>query len=248
MFANVLIGDEINRGSPKTQSALLEVMEERQVTVRRRVAPGAAAVLRDRHPEPEGLPGHVHAARRPARPLHDAAQPRVHRPQHRGAAARGVQPPPARRLRQPGHRRRPARAGDRRRRPGRGRRAASTTTSSGSRPPPGTTPTSGSACRPAARSPCCAARAWAATAERDFVTPDDVQDVAIAVCAHRVALTPEAELRGAQTVDGRRGTARRGAGAPHTRGLIDAHQVGPGGGDRSPRAAPPPACGGTTRN
>jgi MoxR-like ATPase len=32
-FTNVLIGDEINRGSPKTQSALLEVMEERQVTV-----------------------------------------------------------------------------------------------------------------------------------------------------------------------------------------------------------------------
>jgi MoxR-like ATPase len=31
-FTNVLIGDEINRGSPKTQSALLEVMEERQVT------------------------------------------------------------------------------------------------------------------------------------------------------------------------------------------------------------------------
>ena len=29
VFANVLIGDEINRGSPKTQSALLEVMEER---------------------------------------------------------------------------------------------------------------------------------------------------------------------------------------------------------------------------
>ena len=45
------------------------------------------------------------------------------------------------------------------------------------------------------------ARAWAATAERDFVTPDDVQDVAIAVCAHRVGLTPEAELRGAQAVD-----------------------------------------------
>ena len=32
-FTNVLIGDEINRGSPKTQSALLEVMEERQVTI-----------------------------------------------------------------------------------------------------------------------------------------------------------------------------------------------------------------------
>jgi MoxR-like ATPase len=33
IFANVVIGDEINRGSPKTQSALLECMEEHQVTV-----------------------------------------------------------------------------------------------------------------------------------------------------------------------------------------------------------------------
>ncbi|WP_232835575.1 AAA family ATPase [Actinocorallia populi] len=33
VFANLLIGDEINRASPKTQSALLECMEERQVTV-----------------------------------------------------------------------------------------------------------------------------------------------------------------------------------------------------------------------
>jgi MoxR-like ATPase len=32
VFTNVLVGDEINRASPKTQSALLEVMEERQVT------------------------------------------------------------------------------------------------------------------------------------------------------------------------------------------------------------------------
>jgi MoxR-like ATPase len=33
VFANIVLGDEINRASPKTQSALLEVMEERQVTV-----------------------------------------------------------------------------------------------------------------------------------------------------------------------------------------------------------------------
>lgn len=32
VFANIVIADEINRASPKTQSALLEVMEERQVT------------------------------------------------------------------------------------------------------------------------------------------------------------------------------------------------------------------------
>jgi MoxR-like ATPase len=33
MFANIVLADEINRASPKTQSALLEAMEERQVTV-----------------------------------------------------------------------------------------------------------------------------------------------------------------------------------------------------------------------
>ncbi|HLI02502.1 MAG TPA: AAA family ATPase, partial [Acidimicrobiales bacterium] len=32
VFANIVLGDEINRASPKTQSALLEVMEERTVT------------------------------------------------------------------------------------------------------------------------------------------------------------------------------------------------------------------------
>jgi MoxR-like ATPase len=33
LFANVVLADEINRASPKTQSALLEAMEERQITV-----------------------------------------------------------------------------------------------------------------------------------------------------------------------------------------------------------------------
>jgi MoxR-like ATPase len=33
VFANIVVGDEINRASPKTQSALLECMEERHVTV-----------------------------------------------------------------------------------------------------------------------------------------------------------------------------------------------------------------------
>ena len=33
VFANIVLGDEINRASPKTQSALLEVMEEQRVTV-----------------------------------------------------------------------------------------------------------------------------------------------------------------------------------------------------------------------
>src|SRR5215207_9703771 len=33
VFANIVVGDEINRASPKTQSALLEVMEEGTVTI-----------------------------------------------------------------------------------------------------------------------------------------------------------------------------------------------------------------------
>jgi MoxR-like ATPase len=33
VFANIVVADEINRGTPKTQSALLEVMSERRVTV-----------------------------------------------------------------------------------------------------------------------------------------------------------------------------------------------------------------------
>ncbi len=33
VFANIVLADEINRASPKTQSALLECMEERQITI-----------------------------------------------------------------------------------------------------------------------------------------------------------------------------------------------------------------------
>lgn len=39
IFANIVIADEINRSSPKTQSALLEAMEEGQVTVDGRTHP-----------------------------------------------------------------------------------------------------------------------------------------------------------------------------------------------------------------
>ncbi|WP_419174028.1 AAA family ATPase [Desulfosediminicola sp.] len=39
VFTNILLADEINRASPRTQSALLEAMEERQVTVEGRKYP-----------------------------------------------------------------------------------------------------------------------------------------------------------------------------------------------------------------
>ena len=39
VFANIILADEINRASPKTQSALLEAMQERQVTVGNKTYP-----------------------------------------------------------------------------------------------------------------------------------------------------------------------------------------------------------------
>ncbi len=39
LFADILLVDEVNRASPKTQSALLEAMEERQVSVERKTYP-----------------------------------------------------------------------------------------------------------------------------------------------------------------------------------------------------------------
>jgi MoxR-like ATPase len=45
LFADVVLMDEINRAGPKTQSALLEAMEERQVSVEREVFPLPADFL-----------------------------------------------------------------------------------------------------------------------------------------------------------------------------------------------------------
>jgi MoxR-like ATPase len=57
MFANIVLADEINRASPKTQSALLESMEERQVTAdgRTYLLPAPFMVIATQNPvEQEG--------------------------------------------------------------------------------------------------------------------------------------------------------------------------------------------------
>jgi MoxR-like ATPase len=46
-----------------------------------------------------------------------------------------------------------------------------------------------------------AARAWAALSNRDFVSPDDVHAVALAVLEHRLLLRPESELEGVRPVE-----------------------------------------------
>ena len=46
-----------------------------------------------------------------------------------------------------------------------------------------------------------AARAWAALANRDFVSPDDVRAVALPVLEHRLLLRPESELEGVRSTE-----------------------------------------------
>ena len=61
VFADVLLADEINRATPRTQSALLEVMAERQVTVDNVTHAAARSLLRDRHAESDRAARHLSA-------------------------------------------------------------------------------------------------------------------------------------------------------------------------------------------
>ena len=70
IFANIVLADEINRTPPKTQSALLEAMQEHRVTVQGTTYVTRRALLRVRHPESHRTRRHLPAARGAARPLH----------------------------------------------------------------------------------------------------------------------------------------------------------------------------------
>ena len=71
IFANLVLADEINRATPKTQSALLEAMQEHTVTSGTHHARTGAAVSGDGHAEPDRDGRHLSAARSAARPLPD---------------------------------------------------------------------------------------------------------------------------------------------------------------------------------
>ena len=177
IFTNVLLGDEINRAPPKTQAALLEAMQERQVTSEDGTPPARAPVPGARDAEPDRVRGHLPAARGAARPLPAADRRRLPRPRRRARAAR-----PA-----PGAR------------PGRGRARARSSSATSCSPCSGrsrrSTPTPASsryavdlvtATRESPQVQVGAsprgslallklARAKAGVAGRDFVTPDDVK-------------------------------------------------------------------------
>jgi MoxR-like ATPase len=199
VFANVLIGDEINRGSPKTQSALLEVMEERQVTTDgvARSVPRPFFVVATQNPRdfqgtfplPDvqldrftmrislGYTDHnteVKVLEEYTRSSRDFSVSAVTDAETLEAVIDQVDEIDV----APGVHDYIVRI------------AESTRVHPDLRLGVSTRGTIAL---------LRASRAWAATAERDYVTPDDVQDVAPAVCSHRIALTPEAELRGSET-------------------------------------------------
>jgi MoxR-like ATPase len=196
VFANVLIGDEINRGSPKTQSALLEVMEERQVTS-------------DGVSRPVPRPFFVIATQNPKDfqgtfPLPDVQLDRFMMRLGLGYTDHNTEVRLLEEYRRGQHDRAVAPVTDCEEleqviaavdqvEVASGLHEYIVRIAEGTRQHPDLrlgVSTRGTI------SLLRASRAWAATAERTYVTPDDVQDVAVAVCSHRIALTPEAELRG----------------------------------------------------
>ena len=72
LFTNLVLADEVNRAPPKTQAALLEVMQERQVTVEGTTPISAIAVRGAGHAKPYRTGGDVSLAGSPTGPLYHA--------------------------------------------------------------------------------------------------------------------------------------------------------------------------------
>ena len=200
VFTNLLLADEINRAPAKVQSALLEVMQEQQVTIGRETHHVPAAVPGHGHPEPDRVRGHLSAARGAGRPVHDEGRRGL--PQrHRGVRDRraGDRAGPG----QPGHRR--PRAAHRRCRPQVERVYVdpalieySVRLANATRRPAevglgelaryvsfGASPR-------ASINLILAARALAFIRGRDYVLPHDVTELALDVLRHRLVLSYEA--------------------------------------------------------
>ena len=207
IFANVVVADEVNRAPAKTQSALLEAMEEHQVTVegQRMPLPPVFLVVATQNPvEFEGT-----------YPLPEAQLDRflfkVLVDYGSAEAERGSRPAPPRRA--AGHR--PGCRGTRRPWLTCGRCWTCAARSPASRSttrwpstwwrsvaPRAACPRCSTAPACAARSACCTpAKRSPRSRGRDYVTPDDVKVVAAPVLRHRMLLKPEAELDGLRPDD-----------------------------------------------
>ena len=201
VFANICLGDEINRASPKTQSALLESMEEHQVTVdgnTHRLGPPFMVMATQNpieqegtYPLPEsqldrftmrlsmGYPSRAseleildaHGATSPFDGLEAVSDPRAVNNLIEMTRTVHVAPSLKRYV---------------------------VDLSEATRDHPdihlGASPR-------ASLHLLKAARALAASRGRDYVVPDDIQDLAIPVVAHRLLLSPEAHMRGTRADD-----------------------------------------------
>jgi MoxR-like ATPase len=201
VFANIVLSDEINRASPKTQSALLEAMEEQQVTVDgvtyslaspfMVIATQNPIELEGTYPLPEaqldrflmriemGYPDHgAEVAILESQSAHAAIEklPTVVTADELNAMAQAVD-----RIHLASHLR---------------SYIVDLATATRSHPDLalGVSPRGALALQRAAR-------AYAASLGRDYVLPDDVKKLAIVVLGHRVLLTAEAELRGLTPAD-----------------------------------------------
>jgi MoxR-like ATPase len=218
-FANIVVGDEINRASPKTQSALLECMEEHQVTV-----DGNTYTLQ--------LPFMVIATQNPIEMEGTYALPEAQRDRFTARVSIGYPDPQAELAmvdehagRDPMGALQPVSDADQVLRlitAVRGvlmapevRRYAVELVSATRRLPEiriGASPRS-------TLHLVRAARAQAALSGRDFVVPDDLQAVAVPVLAHRLVLTPGAQAARRQPAELIRALTQRvavpqGAGDP----------------------------------
>jgi MoxR-like ATPase len=202
VFTNLMLADEINRTPPKTQAALLEVMEERQVSVEGTPRPLPEPFLvaatqnpieyEGTYPLPEAQLDRFLLKLTVALPSRDAEISILAR--HAGGfdpgdlAAAGIRPV--------------AGAAD---------LAAARTAVHRVRVGPEVAGYIVDLCRATRDSPSlrlgvsprgatalqAASRAWAWLAGRDYVIPDDVKALARPALRHRVQLRPEAELEGA---------------------------------------------------
>jgi MoxR-like ATPase len=201
VFTNLLLADEINRTPPKTQAALLEAMEERQVSVEgdARALPDPFVVVATQNPvEYEGTYPLPEAQL--DRFLLKLTMPVPSREDEIGVLTRHAEGFDPRDLRAAGVR--PV-AGAAELEAGRAAVRAVTIApevvgyvvdlARATRSSPslqlGVSPRGATALM-------SAARAWAWLSGRDYVTPDDVKALARPALRHRVELRPEAELEG----------------------------------------------------
>ena len=199
VFTQVLLADEIHRTPPKTQAALLEAMQEGQVSVEGRThpLPRPFVVLATQnpiefegtYPLPEAQLDRFFARARMGYPSEEE-EAALLRMQHRGATGPDLDAV------------RPVASAE--------QLLAVREEVSGTRVSDEivayvaavvrhtrTLPSVELGASPRAGAHLLAgARAWARLRGRDFVTPDDVVDLAAPVLAHRLLLRPEAELEG----------------------------------------------------